>query len=90
MTLSIEVPAELEANLRGIPDLSERVRAFLKHQASLQSWREGRQNAELSRLREVVYREAKTLQDRNTPRQLIGGQMLDAYDQLFRRSQSHE
>ena len=90
MTLSIEVPAALEANLRTIPDLPERVQSFLQHQASLEAWREQRRDSRITQLRDTIYGEARALRDGEVPREVIGRQLLEAYDRLCQQHHSHK
>lgn len=90
MTLSIEVPPALEATLNAISDLPERVQLFLQHQASLEVWREKRRNPGIARLRERVYEAARAMHDRQLSREVIGEQLLQAYDRLCQQQPAHE
>jgi hypothetical protein len=42
MSITIELPPDLEDRLRAIPDLDQRIAEFLRHQTSLEQWRERR------------------------------------------------
>jgi hypothetical protein len=42
MSITVELPPEIEAQVRAIPDLSQRVISFLRDQAAHESWRQQR------------------------------------------------
>lgn len=50
MTLTLELPADLEAEAAKIPDLQNRVATFLRHQVDLEKWRAGRYSEQARRL----------------------------------------
>jgi hypothetical protein len=42
MSITIDLPPDVEDRLRAIPDLDQRIAEFLRHQTSLEEWRERR------------------------------------------------
>ena len=50
MTLTLELPADLEAEAAKIPDLQSRVATFLRHQIDLEKWRAGRYSEQARQL----------------------------------------
>ena len=39
MSITIELPPDIEDRVRAIPDLDQRIAEFLRHQTSLEEWR---------------------------------------------------
>ena len=52
MSITVELPADVEDRVRAIHDLDRRVAAFLRGQAELEDWRKHRYSARAHRLLE--------------------------------------
>ena len=62
MSITIELPADIEARVRAIPDLDQRVVEFLRSQAGLEEWRGRRFSAEAKALVAGAVAEAGRMQ----------------------------
>ena len=59
MTMTFDIPSDVQADVAGIPDLSIRVAMFLRHEARLESLRRQRHSPEARAIAERALRQAE-------------------------------
>ena len=80
MTLQIDISEETEAAIQKIPNLPEKVASFLKHQATLEAWRDERYPDHIRAIADEIIEKANksTEQDRED----ATSQVIDQFDAL--------
>jgi len=58
MTMTFDIPSDVQADVAGIPDLGIRVAMFLRHEAKLESLRRQRHSPEARTIAEQALRQA--------------------------------
>jgi len=74
MSITVEVPPEVEAQMRPISDLDERLLAFFHNQAEYEQWRNARYSERARQLLKEGKEDAERLKAEGVPR-----------EELFRR-----
>jgi hypothetical protein len=69
MSVTLEIPAEIESAALRIPDLNERLLAFLRHQVELERWRESRYSSRTQQLVAQGLKEAEQMKAGGTSRE---------------------
>jgi len=84
MSITVELPPEMEERVRQIPDLNERVAAFLRDQAQYEEWRRRRRSAKARAVAEESLAEAKALKARGFSREELFRRFFDLHDRITR------
>jgi hypothetical protein len=84
MSITVELPPEMEERIRQIPDLNERVAAFLRDQADYEAWRARRYNAKARALAEESLAEAEQLKAQGVGREELFRRFFDLHDRITR------
>ena len=84
MSITIELPAEMEERVRTIPDLDQRVVDFLRHQADLEEWRKRRYSPEAQAIVAEAEAEAVQLRVRGVTREQVFRELREAREEIGR------
>ncbi len=82
MSITIELPPELDQDVKGIPDVQERVIEFLRDQANYEKWRKARYSEKAHRLLAESEAEAERMKAAGVPREEVFRQFFEAYDRI--------
>lgn len=80
MTMTLDIPADVQASVSGIPDIAARVTLFLRHEAQLETVRQQRHSTEA---RAIAERSLKHAQEA----QMSGFEWDSSFAELQRRHQ---
>ena len=86
MSITVELPPELEEQMRAIPDLNERVVAFLRDQAEYEKWRNARYSERARRLVRESMDEAEKLKAAGIPREELFRRFFSVLDKIAPQS----
>ena len=78
MSITLDLPPEIEAEARSIPDLPEQVSVFIRHQVELDRWRRSRYSPQARAIVRAAMEEAATLQASGVSREQIFEELLSA------------
>ena len=82
MSITIELPPDLDRDVKQIPDVQERVIEFLRDQADYEKWRRARYSDEAFQILEESKAEAERLKAEGVPREEVFRQFFEAYDRI--------
>ena len=82
MSITIELPPDLDARVRVIPDLDQRVVIFLRSQTALEEWRNRRYSPEARATAERAIAEAERLRASGMTREEAFEQLRSAHDEI--------
>jgi len=82
MSITIELPPDLEARVRVIPDLDKRVVQFLRTQTALEEWRNRRYSPEAREAAARAIAEAERLRASGMTREEAFEQLRSAHDEI--------
>lgn len=82
MSITIELPPDLDQDVKGIPDVQERVIEFLRDQADYEKWRRARYSEEAFQILDESKAEAERLKAEGVPREEVFRQFFEAYDRI--------
>jgi predicted transcriptional regulator len=82
MSITIELPPDVEKRLAGLPDLGQRVADFLRGQAELEQWREQRYSAKVREIVRESLAEAEAAKARGVSREEAFEEFFDVYDRI--------
>ena len=82
MSITIELPPDLDARVRVIPDLDKRVVQFLRTQTDLEEWRNSRYSPEARATAERAIAEAERLRASGMTREEAFEQLRSAHDEI--------
>ena len=77
MSITIELPPDLDRDVKQIPDVQERVIEFLRDQVEYEKWRKARYSDEAFQILEESKVEAE-----GVPREELFRQFFEAYDRI--------
>jgi hypothetical protein len=84
MSITIELPADIESRIRAIPDLEQRMVEFLRHQAALEEWRGRRYCPEAQTIVTDALAEAERLRQAGLPREQAFRELREAREEIGR------
>lgn len=84
MSITVELPPEMEERVRQIPDLNERVAAFLRDQADYEAWRQRRYSTRARMLAEESLAEAVQLKAQGSGREELFERFFELHDRITR------
>ena len=84
MSITVELPPEMEERVRQIPDLNQRVAAFLHDQADYEAWRERRYSAKARALAAESLAEAEKLKEEGIGREELFQRFFELHDRITR------
>ncbi len=84
MSITVELPPEMEERVRQIPDLKERVTAFLRDQADCEEWRQRRYSAKARTIAEESLAEAEALKAQGLGRGELFRRFFELHDRITR------
>lgn len=82
MSITVELPPDIEDRIRAIPDLSQRVAEFLRHQVGIEEWRARRYSPEAQAIVAVAEAEAARLGAEGVPRAQIFRELREAREEI--------
>ena len=85
MSITIELPPDLEQDVKQIPDVQERVIAFLRDQADYEKWRRARYSEEAFQILEESKAEAERLKADGVPREKLIEEFLALHHLVTRQ-----
>ena len=85
MSITIELPPDLDQDVKQIPDVQERVIAFLRDQADYEKWRKARYSDEARQILEESKADAERMRAEGVPREEVFRQFFEAYDRITRQ-----
>ena len=85
MSITIELPPELDQDVKQIPDVQERVIEFLRDQADYEKWRRARYSDEARQILEESKADAERMRAEGVPREEVFRQFFEAYDRITRQ-----
>lgn len=85
MSITVELPPDLEQQVKDIPDMGQRVVSFLRDQVEYENWRKSRYSDEARRLLAESKVEAEQLKAEGVPRAELFRQFFEAYDRIASR-----
>ncbi len=82
MSITVELPPDLDQEVRGIPDLENRVLSFLRNQVEHEKWRKARYSEQALQLLEESKADAVRLKAEGVPREEMFRRFFEAYDKV--------
>ena len=82
MSITIELPPDLEKDVRDIPNVEESVVSFLRDQAEYHKWRKARYSDEARRIVSDGLAEAERLKAAGVPREEMFRRFFAVYDEI--------
>jgi hypothetical protein len=82
MSITVELPPDLDQQVRDIPDVEKRVLSFLRDQVEYERWRRERYSDEARRLLGESKEEAARMQAEGVPRAEMVRRFIQAYDKV--------
>jgi len=76
MSISIELPADIESDARSIPDLPQLLTSFIRSQVELERWRKKRFSPQTREIVRQAVEEAASLRARGITREQLFDEML--------------
>lgn len=84
MSIIVELPPDVEQRVRDIPDLNQRIAAFLRDQADWEDWRQRRYSAKAQTIASEALAEAETLKAQGVSREETFRDFFKVYDGISR------
>ena len=85
MSITIELPPDLDQDVKQIPDVQDRVIEFLRDQADYEKWRRARYSDEARQILEESKADAERMRAEGVPREEVFRQFFEAYDRITRQ-----
>ncbi len=85
MSITIELPPDLDRDVKGIPDVQERVIEFLRDQADYEKWRRARYSDEARQILAESKVEAERLKAEGVPREKLIEEFLVLHNFVTRQ-----
>lgn len=82
MSITIELPPDVERRVAGLPDLGQRVADFLRGQADLEQWREQRYSAKVRTIVSESLAEAEAAKAKGVSREEAFREFFEVYDRI--------
>ena len=84
MSITVELPPDIEQQAHAIPDLSQRIAAFLRHQVEYEAWRKQRYSEKTRGLLEASRTEADALRTSGRSRDELFREFMDLHENITR------
>ena len=84
MSITVELPPDVEQRVRDIPDLHKRIAAFLRDQADWEDWRQSRYSAKAQTIAAESLAEAESLKAQGVSREKMFREFFEVYDRVSR------
>ena len=85
MSITIELPPDLDQDVKGIPDVQERVVSFLRNQIEYEKWRKQRYSAKALRLVEESKAEAEQLRASGKSREELFKEFMVLHERITKQ-----
>ena len=85
MSITVELPPDLEQQVKDIPDVGKRVVSFLRNQVEHEKWRRQRYSAQALRVLEESKVEAEALKASGKTREELFEEFLALHDRVTRQ-----
>jgi hypothetical protein len=85
MSITIELPPDLDQDVKGIPDVQERVIEFLRDQADYEKWRRARYSDEVRQILAESKVKAERLKAEGVPREKLIEEFLTLHNLVTRQ-----
>ena len=85
MSITIELPPDLDQDVKGIPDVQERVVSFLRNQIEYEKWRKQRYSAKALRLVEESKAEAEQLRASGKSREELFEEFMVLHERITKQ-----
>ena len=86
MSLSVELPPEIEEQVRAIPDLDQRVLAFLRNQVEYEKWRRQRYSQQARQIVSDGLAEAGRMKSAGVSREEMFRRLFEVCDEIAPQS----
>lgn len=86
MSLTDDLPPDLDRQVREIPDVGERVIAFLRNQVEHEQWRKGRYSEKARQIVQDGLSEANRLREEGVSREEAFRRFFATYDEVMGRN----
>ena len=83
MSITVELPPDLDQQVRDIPDVEARVLTFLRNQVEYERWRKERYSDEARQIVSDGLAEADRLKAAGVPREEMFRRFFAAYDEMM-------
>ena len=84
MSITVELPPDVEQRVRDIPDLNKRIAAFLQDQADWEDWRQRRYSTKAQAIATESLAEAEILKAQGASREEMFREFFEVYDRISR------
>ena len=84
MSITVELPADMEQRVRDIPDLNKRIVNFLRDQADWEEWRRRRYSAQAQTIALESLAEAEALKVQGVSREEMFREFFEVHDRIAR------
>ena len=85
MSITIELPPDLDRDVKGIPDVEKRVIEFLRDQADYEKWRRARYSDEAFQILEESKAEAEQLRASGKSREELFEEFMVLHERITRQ-----
>ena len=82
MSITVELPPDVEQRVREIPDLNKRIATFLRDQADWEDWRHRRYSAKAQTIAAESLAEAEILKAQGVSREEMFREFFEVYDRI--------
>ena len=82
MSITVELPPDLDQDVKMIPDVEKRVLSFLRNQVEHEKWRNARYSEQAIRLLEESKADAAQMKADGVPREELFRRFFEAYDKV--------
>ena len=82
MSITVELPPDLDQDVKRIPDVEKRVLSFLRNQVEHEKWRTARYSEQAVRLLEESKADAAQMKAEGVPREELFRRFFEAYDKV--------
>ncbi len=84
MSITVQLPPDVEQRVRAIPNLDKRIVAFLRDQADWEEWRQRRYSAKARAIATESLAEADALKAQGVSREEMFREFFEVYDRITR------
>ena len=86
MSIIVELPSDIEAQVRSIPDLDQRVLSFLRDQVECEKWRTQRYSQKARRIVSEGLGEAARMKAAGVSREEMFRRLFEVFDDIAPKS----
>lgn len=80
MSITLELPPDLDQEVRGLPDLEKRLLSFLRNQVEHEKWRKARYSEQAFQLLAESKADAARMKEEAVPREEMFRRFFEAHD----------